>query len=206
MIDTPDLELISTLTDLPEPEQDLAACLKAHGLYSPLQFVLRLSPRIHALVDQYANNGEPQAAIPWEAIQAYSTYLHETVHWWQHVGSTAGLVMSLSYPGQLHTSLAELRNVILKVGPKKSLKEWAEDVSVPGDKTFGGIISDVNTAVNNAIDVEFYKLIALDPDAEEKAYQDRYFESAGHCFHIAYQHLLSAAGATCDDDFEHLVD
>lgn len=206
MSQAPDLELISTLADLPEPKQDLAACLNAHGLYSPMQFVLRLSPRIHALVDQYTNNEEPQSEIPWEAIQAYSTYLHETVHWWQHVGSTAGLVMSLSYPGQLHTSLAELRNVVQKAGPTKSLKDWAEDVLRRGDKSFDGIIADANTAVNNAVDVEFYKLITLDPDFEEKVYKDPYFESAGHCFHIAYQHLLSASGTACDAEFEHLPD
>lgn len=201
-----DLELLTTLADLPEPQQDLAACLNVRGSYSPMQFILRLNPRIHSLVNQYTDNSAPQSDVPWEAIQAYSTYLHETVHWWQHVGSTSGLVMSLSYPGQLHTSMGELRSVIRAVGPKKSLKDWAEDILRSGDQTFDGIIDEANIAVNNALDVEFYKIIAFDPNKEEIVYKDPYFESAGHCFHIAYQHTLSVAGTTCDPEFEHLPD
>ena len=37
-----------------------------------------------------------------DRAQAFSTLLHETVHWWQHVGSTYGLMLSLTYPTQLH--------------------------------------------------------------------------------------------------------
>jgi hypothetical protein len=38
-------------------------------------------------------------------MEAMSTYLHETIHWWQHVGNTAGLFLSLTYPVQ---ALSEL--------------------------------------------------------------------------------------------------
>ena len=30
-------------------------------------------------------------AIGFEGFRAYSTYVHETIHWWQHVGTTTGL-------------------------------------------------------------------------------------------------------------------
>jgi hypothetical protein len=121
-----DLELLDAERGRLEAPSDFAATLNVRGLYNTMQFVLRLSPRIHQLIDSVPNGIYDSGALGPEIIQAYSTYLHETVHWWQHMGSTAGLVLSLSYPGQLHVSLAHLRTVLSEVGPKKSLKRWAE--------------------------------------------------------------------------------
>jgi hypothetical protein len=39
-------------------------------------------------------------AINFDGLQAFSTYLHETIHWWQHVGSTIGLLRSLAARGE----------------------------------------------------------------------------------------------------------
>src|SRR6185437_13708098 len=134
-VDDLDPELMSTFSDIPEAPSEFAAVLNAHGLYNTMQFVVRLSPPVHALVDSYANTSAAhhRGEIPFEALQAYSTYLHETVHWWQHVGSTAGLVLSLSFPGQFHVSLGELREVLDTAGPRKSLKEWAEQKAYAGE-------------------------------------------------------------------------
>ncbi len=65
------------------------ASLNAHGMYETMRFVLRLSPRNHELMDSIQNGEYDGDEIPPEALRAYSTYLHETVHWWQHVGSTS---------------------------------------------------------------------------------------------------------------------
>jgi hypothetical protein len=49
-------------------------------------------------LDKVTNAPHCIDGIDSETIQAaLSTYLHETVHWWQHIGSTAGLVSSLAY-------------------------------------------------------------------------------------------------------------
>jgi hypothetical protein len=75
---------------------DLNACLNSHGLYNSFQFVLRLSPEVHRRIDAL-----PMRIVTgvsdFDGVQAFSTYLHETIHWWQHVGSTAGFLLSLSY-------------------------------------------------------------------------------------------------------------
>jgi hypothetical protein len=63
---------------------------KVKGSYHPTRFVLRLRPASreeHALEEQ---------------VQAFSTYLHETIHWWQYIGSTLGLALTLSHPAQTH--------------------------------------------------------------------------------------------------------
>jgi hypothetical protein len=111
-----DPQLLSSVTSSACPV-DLNACFNAHGLYNPVQCVLRLSPEVHrrlaALPDGIASFNEVQ----FEGLQAFSTYLHETVHWWQHVGSTAGLVLSLSYPAQAHANYPHLKRLLREIGP-----------------------------------------------------------------------------------------
>ncbi|MBE9640628.1 hypothetical protein [Salipiger mangrovisoli] len=61
------------------------ATIDTHGTYTTEHFVLRLSPRAHELVDAITRQ-ETDDYETAELYQAYSTYLHETIHWWQHVG------------------------------------------------------------------------------------------------------------------------
>ncbi|MDI9250699.1 hypothetical protein QMZ25_19110, partial [Stenotrophomonas sp. RS-48] len=53
-----------------------------------------------------------------EELQAYSTYLHETVHWWQHKGSTSGFVRSLLYPVQTHANMSDLHGILQELGAR----------------------------------------------------------------------------------------
>jgi hypothetical protein len=182
----------------------LAATLNARGLYHPTQFVLRLSPRVHELINAVPTGTYSASEIDGETIQAYSTYIHETVHWWQHVGSTAGLIFSLSYPGQTHTSLGPLRTVIAGIGPKKSLRYWAEQAALTDTYPSAELLGHANTAVNNAIDVEFYKKFVWDPMWAEGLFDDRYFESVGHGYHMAYGHALSMISSAADPEFTYL--
>ena len=110
-----------------EVPADFAACLNERGLYSTNQFVLRLNPRIHALVDAASPGLYAEGDLTEETLQAYSTYLHETIHWWQHMGSTSGLIYSLARPVQTHLNDAALSKVVQSIGGKKSLKRWAEE-------------------------------------------------------------------------------
>jgi hypothetical protein len=79
-----------------QANNDYNACINSHGLYNSFQFVLRLSPLIHHRLSSVPTgivNG-----IDSESLMAFSTYFHETIHWWQHIGSVAGFLVSLSYP------------------------------------------------------------------------------------------------------------
>jgi hypothetical protein len=75
---------------------EFAACLNQLGTYTTEHFVLRLSPKVHELVDAVPSGVYAAGELDSATIQAFSTYVHETVHWWQHIGSTSGLVLSLA--------------------------------------------------------------------------------------------------------------
>jgi hypothetical protein len=74
-------ELLDSINVEQEAAPTFAACLDAHGMYETTRFVLRLSPRNHELMAMIEANAFELGHIPSEAMQAYSTYIHETVHW-----------------------------------------------------------------------------------------------------------------------------
>ena len=158
---------------------------------------MRLSPKIHELV-QALGNGETEGYDLDEQLSAYSTYVHETIHWWQHVGLTAGLILSLCYPAQCVSNIEHLRGAVRLIGPKKSLKTWAENAlragTPPSDK---GLI-EANRAVNNTIDTEFYKAFILTPMCAEQLFENRYFESVGHSYSVAYANTIHGLIDLCD--------
>ncbi|MDW9590288.1 hypothetical protein GOC31_30795 [Sinorhizobium meliloti] len=191
-------ELVDPGKELEAPTE-FAATLHAHGLYNTRQFVLRLSPRIHELVDALSS-GKFKEHDPTELVQAYSTYIHETVHWWQHVGSTAGLIYSLCYPAQFSSSLMHLRKAIGVIGPRKSLKRWADNALAKGTAPSEEALAEANIAVNNALDINFYQILAAMPNRSMELRKQQHFESVGHSYRIAYGNTLMALIQSCDLD------
>ena len=119
----------------------LNACLNARGLYNSFQFVLRLSPEIHRRIAHLPTGITTRPVDP-ETIQAFSTYLHETIHWWQHIGSTMGLLLSLTYPAQAHANHHHLKNLLAAAGPQKSIYKLVETQALSGagnPETPGGL-------------------------------------------------------------------
>lgn len=195
-------ELLDSINDVHEATPTFDACLNAHGMYETMRFVLRLSPRNHQLMDMIETNAFEHNNIPPEAVQAYSTYIHETVHWWQHVGSTSGLLLSLSYLAQCHSSMDELREVLATIGPKKPLKAYADQVLLREGHAAQGKLASANTAVNNALDVEYYKNYALSPRENIKwMIEQNHFESVGHGYMIVYGQLIGMLADTIDRDY-----
>ncbi len=199
------LQLKSNLLDngLAPNSGDLNACLNARGRYSPFQFVLRLSPEIHRQLSSLPS-GIVSEKMDFDSLQAFSTYLHETIHWWQHIGSTAGFVRSLSYPAQAHANYKHLKNLLAVVGPKKSIEKLLirlDGPSVPG--TPAGL---ANTIVNNHYDIEFFRSLTFTPAAAREVIKSPFFECIGHSFATAYANVLMILAATCDKDFGVLPD
>ncbi|MCP3732288.1 hypothetical protein M9978_17855 [Sphingomonas sp. MG17] len=93
-----DPSLIDPSRDVMYIEPAFNAALNVHGKYETMRFVLSLSPRNHELIEGIENGVYDVRTISPDALQAYSTYLHETVHWWQHVGSTSVICPLLSGP------------------------------------------------------------------------------------------------------------
>ena len=100
-------------------------------LYNAFQFVLRLSPVVHRTLNEGDGKIITAGEIGFERTQAFSTYLHETIHWWQHIGSTHGLMLSLSYPTQAHGNYRHLKALIAAAGFKKPIRTLAVELPPP---------------------------------------------------------------------------
>jgi hypothetical protein len=197
-------DLLDSIDDEPEAAPTFASNLSVHGMYETMRFVLRLSPRNHELMDVIQANGFGLEDVPSEVIQAYSTYLHETVHWWQHVGSTSGLLFSLSYLAQCHSSMGQLREVLATIGPKKPLKGYTDQILRSEGNSAQARLASANIAVNNAQDVEYYKFYAYSPRTNiDWMFNEPHFESVGHGYFVVYGQLVGMLAGAIDP--EHVI-
>ncbi|MFT4053860.1 MAG: hypothetical protein QM681_05095 [Novosphingobium sp.] len=201
---TLDPKLLESAQRPDEAISEWSACLNALGLYHTEQFVLRLSPRVHALLEGHSAGLYEADHFDPEAIQAHSTFLHETIHWWQHIGSTAGFIYSLALPAQCHMNVKDLRMLAKRAGIGKSIRQWAEAQSKENGPDRDPALGAANRTVNNTLDLEFYKILASRPGRAPELARDVYFESQGHCWQMAYGQTASILAATVDPTFAHL--
>lgn len=180
-------------------------CWNAKGLYNSMQFVLRLSHDVHTIIDSLPNDIVKADSIGFDAIQAYSTYLHETIHWWQHSGSTFGLITSLSFPTQSHKIIDELKKYLKLTGPKKPIINYNTKYATqfqPEDDEF----KTINQIINDFFDIEFFKVLTINPRNAHKIANHSLFENVGHSFHITYASIIGILAATFDEDYKFLPD
>lgn len=175
------------------------ATLKAHGLYNTFQFVLRLSPAVHRKLASMPGGIVNSGTIDLEGIEAFSTYLHETIHWWQHIGSTYGLMMSMTYPAQAHANYDHLKNLVAGVGFKKSIRKLAESLPGGGLGTPSGL---ANIVINNHFDMDSFRGLTVSPLSAEGIVQKPLFENLGHSFQIAYGNIISLLSSVSDRGFD----
>lgn len=175
------------------------ATLKGRGLYNTFQFVLRLSPVVHRKLASMPDGIVTSDAIDLEGVEAFSTYLHETIHWWQHVGSTYGLMMSMTYPAQAHANYDHLKNLLSQVGFKKSVRNIAESMPGGGFGTPSGLASII---INNHFDMDSYRGLTVSPLSAEKIVQSPLFENLGHSYHIAHGNIISLLSSVSDTEFK----
>ena len=173
--------------------------LSARGTYNPMRFVLALRPDVLESLSSIDGDASLRAGVDGEAVEAFSTYFHETIHWWQHIGSTTGLMLSLSYPAQSHCSLDELRQVLAAIGPKKSLLQWNFINAVEAEAE-SQLHHQVNTVLNNWHDLRFFRQLIIDPRTVQSAVDNQYFESSGHAYYIAYAHVCSLLADTLESE------
>jgi len=169
-----------------------------------MEFVLRLRPDIHAQLDSIEQGIRLAGELEFETIQAFSTYFHETIHWWQHVGSTSGLMLSLIYPAQTHVTNGDLVEVLKDIGPIKSIRKYdsIHHTSLKNRDTS----ERINCILNNWHDIEFFRRLVMDPKEASKVVSSPFFECVGHSYHMAWGHIISLLSATFDRNFEVLPD
>jgi len=154
------------------------AVTNAHGLYNTFQFALRLSPEVHRLLGEVKPGVTTSGQTGFDHAQAFSTLLHETVHWWQHIGSTYGLMLNLTYPVQLHGNYNQLRELVTKVGFKKDIRTLAS--TMPGPKGYGTVVGLANIIINNHFDFGAFRGLTLSRATLKQTGDDPMFECVGH--------------------------
>lgn len=189
--------LLDTRSQIEVLQPGLSSCLDVLGLYHPTQYVLRLSYSVHKLVDSATEKNSKD--ITWEEFQAFSTYLHETVHWWQFIGSSVGFMLSMGYPAEAHANIEALQN-LAKSGARKPLMEWAETEMRTGKDHTIPDIANANTATNNTLDLAFYRAIITNATGIKKIATLNYFESKAHAFNVAYNATLNILRSMFDPD------
>lgn len=202
-----DQTLLTTFDETGLVPGELRSCINAHGLYNTLQFVLRLSPRIHRTLANTPAGIHSSSNLTFEQVQAFSTFLHETIHWWQHIGSTSGLLLSLSHPVQSHANITHLKKFLNEIGPKKPIIGIARDKK--RDRLYSeAALRETNVIVNNYKDISFYQIIATRPDLirEKRIADDPFFENIGHSYYITYANTLRMLTGQFDPNFEFLAD
>ena len=180
------------------------ATLRAHGLYNTQQFVLRLSPSVHRNLASLPVGISTNQEIGLDGAQAMSTYIHETIHWWQHIGSTYGFIFSLNYPVQSHSTFGDLKELVSGDGFKKSVFLQSLELNRHGSTGHGTMAGIANTIVNNHFDLFAFRAFTLGPDAAQEVTQRALFENVGHAFHMTYANTVGLLAATVDPEFKVL--
>lgn len=189
--------LLDTPSQMEVLQTGLSSCLDVLGLYHPTQYVLRLSYSVHKLVDSATKKNSKN--ITWEEFQAFSTYIHETVHWWQFIGSSVGFMLSMGYPAEAHANIEPLQR-LAKSGARKPLMAWAETEMRNGKDHTTPDIANANTATNNTLDLAFYRAIITNATGIKKVATLNYFESKAHAFNVAYNATLNILRSIFDPD------
>lgn len=181
------------------------SCWNARGLYNPLQFVLRLRPDIHRALNSAPAGLILRNQLSEEQFFAFSTYLHENIHWWQHVGSTTGFILSLIYPAQSHLNHKYLKEILSELGPVKSIRDYNLLNAKPHDQE-PELDRKINVALNNWHDIEFYRWLIIDPKNIRDKINDPYFECVGHSYDVSIAAVIWLLSSTIDPDLKIFPD
>lgn len=173
---------------------------EALGSYNTLDFVVRLRPDLHHLLEAQGGKISMRECESWDTAKAFSTYLHETIHWWQHVGTTAGLMLSFLQPAHAHLNRKRLDEVLARHGAVKPLLGLAEKLLDADAQD-----ASLNFVLNNWHDLDFFRRLVIDPAGQVNSVaNDPYFMSVGHSYYMAIGATSWLISATIDPNYEVL--
>ena len=166
------------------------------GEYNPMQFVVRLHKDVHKALENIDE-------VNFEKAQAFSTFMHETIHWWQHIGSNFGFISSLSYPVIAHTIHRDLKTLISREEKYRPIINYDNLLYLKQDKPHGN--REVNSILNNYYDIMYAKKFALDNRFISQIAQDkRFFKSIGHSYRILWTSAIFTIADLMDPNFNFL--
>lgn len=176
---------------------------QTRGSYNHIFYVLRLHPEVHKILSRVESGENTDDLIEGEISQAISTLFHENLHWWQYIGSISGLIMSLSLPAQISSSLTYFKQYLELSGNKKPISIYSDN-NQRDDLTDDPEFMAINHILNNFYDVLYYKVRVKRPSYMEEICKEKYFESIGHSFHISYATSVGLLATTFDTEYSFL--
>jgi hypothetical protein len=177
------------------------------GEFDPMRLVVQLDSSVTSIIESGAS-GLTNPTDP--RTKAFGSYLHETIHWWQHIGTTSGLISALTIPVQSHINQDEIRALSDIVIPRKSMfTYWYEEYeNLPDDAK-----NKLNIIVNNWSDLEFSYSILVHPkqvvaglNSGKTVPSIKFFESVGHAIGWHYLSTVNILAASLDPGFKSLPD
>ena len=172
------------------------------GRYNTFEFTLRLSQEVHERIAKLDAGIHSSRGLEFEDVEAFSTYLHETIHWWQHIGSTFGLIFSLTYPAEAHANHGRLKQLGELIGHKKSIRLLIEQLDGPrSPETPAGL---ANIIVNNQFDFHAYRMLTFSQATRESVVQEPLFEAFAHAFTITYGNVVHQLSGIADPEYKVL--
>ncbi|OBW39903.1 hypothetical protein AB670_03749 [Chryseobacterium sp. MOF25P] len=178
-------------------ESDLESALngkKARGSYNAIQSVIRLHDDVHKALAKDDMSSD--------RILAFSTYMHETIHWWQHVGSHLGFITSISHPALAHVAHRHLNTLVKRNEKFKSIIEYDNYIY---SQTGNPNNLEVNRILNYYHDIRYAKAFISDNTNIEIISKDkRFFLHMGRCFHELWSTSIYVLSVSIDPEFNFL--
>lgn len=173
------------------------------GLYNNIFYILRLHPDVQEILRIMTLDENDDYYTEFEKLQAMSTFFHENLHWWQYIGSTSGLIMSLSLPAQVLASLDSFKEYLELVGNKKPISLYNIQNST-NEKKEDAEFRAINIILNNFYDIYYYRQRVKRPLKIKDACKEAFFESIGHSFYLTYDASVKLLAATFDENYTFL--
>jgi hypothetical protein len=156
------------------------------GQFDPMNHYVKLCPDYFKILAFHSADKYPG----YKECVAFSTYLHENIHWWQFCGSTSGFPLGLSNALQAHVNQNFLKNISI-AGPLVKPISSYHKVSTKNSP-------DHNRIINNWYDIEFACAFLNTPRKADMIIKSPFFESIGHSLEILYANFLNTLVATID--------
>lgn len=182
-------------------DQDFYRLAELRGEYNFQHFVVRLRADLFRALNELSDGSRSALDHDSTTMSAFASYFHETLHWWQLIGTTSGLLLSCASPAKMHASLRHLRSLLAQIGPKKSLLslERLAYGQLPAEAAH-----HLNIILNNWHDLEFNRQILLNPLRIQTITSNPYFDCVGHSLFIGLANTVLMLAATVDPEFEVL--
>jgi len=169
------------------------------GIFDPMNLVMKLDADIGAFLITADGATRFTIASDPQVVLAVAVNFHETIHWWQHAGTTAGLLCALTIPLQTHINVEHLQTFGCKY--KKPLFKFLEK---QGQSLPDYLQRSLNIIVNNWMDIEFSYALLNYPENARRVCSNKYFLSIGHAIQIHLGGTVGLLAACFDKDFHVL--